>query len=86
MKLQPAAKANNFQIEALTVRMIQMEWRMEDLEWRNGRSNIWLIGLQENVEGTDMVVFLEKWLREEVVMDGLSPFFALERAHRVPAR
>ena len=33
-----------------------------------------------------MVQYLEKWLREEVAGEELTSFFALDRAHRVPAR
>ena len=59
---------------------------MEDLEGRDRRSNIRLIGLPDKVEGPDMSTYLEKWLKEEVVKDVQSPFFALERAQRVPMR
>ncbi|KAJ1136274.1 hypothetical protein NDU88_002691 [Pleurodeles waltl] len=45
-------------------------------------NNIWIIGLQEKIEGTsrEIVDFLETWLQE-----CLSQYYALERAHRVPA-
>ena len=33
-----------------------------------------------------MLLYLEKWIEEEVAKEGLSPFFAFGRAHWVPAR
>ncbi|KAJ1081962.1 hypothetical protein NDU88_002134 [Pleurodeles waltl] len=33
-----------------------------------------------------MVDYLERWLGEEVVLEGHSSFYALERVHRVPAK
>ncbi|KAJ1178356.1 hypothetical protein NDU88_003602 [Pleurodeles waltl] len=58
----------------------------EDTEGRSLRNNICIVGLPEGIEGRDMVEFLEPWLR--ALMDGhnLMPFFALERAHHVPAQ
>ena len=55
---------------------------------KNGsrRNNLRVIGVSEKVEGGQMVDFLEKWLRTEVAPEGLSPFYALEQAHRVPTR
>ncbi|KAJ1171566.1 hypothetical protein NDU88_003427 [Pleurodeles waltl] len=42
--------------------------------------------MPESVPQTGLAEFLEQWLREGLAGDGLSPFFAIERAHRVPAR
>ena len=56
------------------------------MEGRDHRSNVRIIGLPEGLEETDMIKYLEQWLSEEVAKDALSPFFALERAHRVPTR
>ena len=55
---------------------------MEDLEGRDRRSNIRVIGLPEGSEDLNMVNYLENWLRGEVAKDGMSPFFALDRAHK----
>ncbi|KAJ1190971.1 hypothetical protein NDU88_000288 [Pleurodeles waltl] len=63
-----------------------LELRAEDAENRLRQNNIRIMGLPEKVEGTSMVDFLEKWLKENIAEEGLSQFFAVERAHRVPAR
>ena len=84
-ELKPEVGANAMHIRGLTERLETVERRMEELEGRDRRSNIRLIGLPEEIEGQNMVSYLEDWLRKEVVVEGLSPFFALERAHRVPA-
>lgn len=44
------------------------------------------MGLPEGTEGTDMVSYLENWFKSVVAPEGLSTFYTLERAHRVPAR
>ena len=59
---------------------------MEDLQGRDRRSNIRMIGLPEGSEVLNMVNYLENWLKRAVAKDVLSPFFTLERAHRVSSR
>ena len=84
-EMRPELGATTSHVRELNEKIETVERRMEELEGRDRRSNIRLVGLPEEIEGPDMVGFLESWLREEVVKEGLSPFFALERAHRVPA-
>ena len=74
-------KETGIQSQGLMSRVEQLERPMEDLEERSHRSNVRIIGLLKRVEGTDMLKFLDPWLREEVAKDDLLPFFGLERAH-----
>lgn len=60
--------------------------KVDDLENRSRRSNIRLVGVPEKSEGKDPVSFFESWLINMVGKERLSPFFAIERAHRVPMR
>ena len=60
--------------------------RVEDMENRLRRNNVRIVGLPERVEGKDPTTFVESWLLELFGKNALSPFFAVERAHRVPSR
>lgn len=73
-------------LTSIEKRVHVLEQRAEDAENRARRYNIRVTGLPEKIEGTNMLGYLETWLRTEVADDGLSTFFTLERAHRVPAR
>ena len=84
--IQPEHQQIQQQLKGLTERVKLLENRAEDAEGCNRRNNIRVVGMPEKEEGGDMVSSLEKWLQETVAPDGLSPFFALERAHRVPTR
>ena len=86
VELQPAQKALQLQVDGLTNRVQVLENRAEDAEGRSRRNNVRIVGLPEKVEGNDMIVYLEEWVKTSVAVDGLSPFFALERAHWVPTR
>lgn len=56
--------------------------KVQDQEDRARRSNVRLVGLPENTEGTDMCAFLEEWL-PKTLGDTLTPAPVIERAHRV---
>ena len=85
-ELKPVVLNNDSLTKVLANSVDQLEKRMDDLKGRSRRSNIRVIGLPEGVEGSNMSKYLEIWLKTEVVAEGLTQFFALERAHRVPAR
>ncbi|KAJ1165188.1 hypothetical protein NDU88_005617 [Pleurodeles waltl] len=77
----------------MSERLTNLEAKVQTLEiWpesgqnRVCQNNISVMGLPERFEGDDMLTFLEKWLPEKVAPEGLTPFFVLERAHKVPAR
>uniref|UniRef100_A0A803K4A7 L1 transposable element RRM domain-containing protein n=1 Tax=Xenopus tropicalis TaxID=8364 RepID=A0A803K4A7_XENTR len=60
--------------------------RMDDLENRQRRSNVRVLGLPERSEGAHPETFAETWLKELLGQDAFSPQFVVERAHRVPLR
>ncbi|KAJ1089581.1 hypothetical protein NDU88_002732 [Pleurodeles waltl] len=63
-----------------------LELMAEDAENTAKRNYIHILGLPEHNEGTNMLTYLETWLCTDVSAAGLSPFYALEQAHRVPAK
>ena len=65
---------------------IANENRNEDIENRLRRSNIRIVGLPEKAEGRDPTAFVEAWLQEVFGKDVFTPFYSVERAHRVPPR
>lgn len=60
--------------------------RADDLENRLRRNNLRILGLPERSEGQHPCEFIERWLKELLPEAQFSPLFAVERAHRVPAR
>ncbi|KAJ1092732.1 hypothetical protein NDU88_005842 [Pleurodeles waltl] len=80
-ELHPEIKDNTKTTQQMEKRIRALELRAEDTENRSCRNNIHVIRLPERIEKSNLVEFLERWLREEVAEDGLSPFFAIERAH-----
>lgn len=81
-EMEPTQKALETKMSDVLRRVHTLEKRAEDAE---GRNNIRVVTLPEGVEGTAMVEYLENWLKTMVATAGLSPFYTLERAHRVPA-
>lgn len=60
--------------------------RADDLENRLRRNNIHILGLTEKTEGQNPCEFIKKWLRDTHPTAQFSSAFAIEQAHRVPAR
>lgn len=60
--------------------------RADDLENRLRRNNLRILGLPERSEGQHPCEFVERWLKELLPEAQFTPLFAVERAHRVPAR
>ena len=58
-------------------------WDMED---RQRRNNIRLVGFPEKVEGKQPEDFLELWLKDSFPDTTFSRLFAIERAHRIPSK
>lgn len=82
--MEPQIATHDTQIQQLQTQMTTLQERVEDAEGRNRRNNIRVIGLQERSEGTNAATFMEEWLREHVAGEDLSPYFCVERAHRIP--
>lgn len=83
--LKPQVSTSTRKLTDIEKRVQVLEQRAEDAENRARRNNIRVIGLPEKVEGNNMVAYLKNWICTEVAEEGLSPYFALERADRVPA-
>lgn len=60
--------------------------RAEHMENCLRRNNMRIVGLPEWLEGRDPTTFVENWLLEIFDKNAFSPFFAVERAHKVPSR
>lgn len=58
-----------------------LEFKAEDVENRNRRNNLQIIGVREGTEGQDPVGFAEQLLPQAP----FSPYFTVERAHKIPS-
>ncbi|KAJ1191169.1 hypothetical protein NDU88_000485 [Pleurodeles waltl] len=85
-ELQPAHRAHRAQVPCLSEWIQGLERRVEDTEGCSQRNNIRIVGMPEGVVGTDAVAYLETWLRTIMKERPPMPFFARERAYRVPSR
>ncbi|KAJ1137924.1 hypothetical protein NDU88_004318 [Pleurodeles waltl] len=59
---------------------------LDDQERQARRNNFHFVGLPEHDEGYSLLAFLELWLQVFIALEGLTNFYAVENAHRVPAR
>ena len=84
--IQPTLSDLHVQVGDLTDRVRFLEGRAEDAGGRSRRSNLRIVGLPEGEEGPDPLTFLENWIKSFMPEGSLSPFFSLERAHRVPGK
>lgn len=64
----------------------QLNAHQDDMENRLRRCNLRFIGLPEKEEGADPATYLETLLLKTYGREAFSVMFAVERAHRVPAR
>ena len=85
-EVSPMLTSMRSRMEEMEGKVKSLEIRAEEAENRSRRNNIRLIGVPEKTENGNVVDFLETWLREQIAPEGLSPHYALERAHRVPVR
>uniref|UniRef100_A0A803JV19 L1 transposable element RRM domain-containing protein n=1 Tax=Xenopus tropicalis TaxID=8364 RepID=A0A803JV19_XENTR len=60
--------------------------KTDDLENRLRRNNLRMVGFPERAEGTTPEEFVTTWLLSNFDRNKLSGAFAIERAHRVPAK
>lgn len=74
------------EVKTISVKMNAYAFKMEDMENRLRRNNVRILGLSKRCGGSNPIGFMEKWLMETFGKDVFSPFFAIERAHRVPYR
>lgn len=71
-------------IHTLKVKVRHLEAKAEDMENRNRRNNLRILGLPEGEEGNNPVSFTEALLAKLLPQAQFSPFFSVERAHRMP--
>ena len=84
--LAPETKAIETRRGEVEVQTRRLTARLDDQEGKARRNNIRITGASEGVQGDNTLQFIEDWLQDVVAPDGLTKFYALERAHRVPAR
>lgn len=60
------------------------EAKLDDYEGRNRRNNVRILGVPEKFEGQSTDLFVEELITKHLQPKGLSKFFVVERAHRVP--
>lgn len=70
-------------IHALKARVKTLESHAEDAENRNRRNNLRILGLPEGAEGMNPTAFIERLLQQLLPAARFSPFFTVERAHRI---
>ncbi|KAJ1114891.1 hypothetical protein NDU88_003121 [Pleurodeles waltl] len=85
-EMDTSHRAQQTQLGHLTDRVQRMEHRAGDAEGHSRRNNFQIVGLLEGVEGSDIVAYLEPWMKGLMGPQQLMPFFALERAHRLLTR
>lgn len=72
-------------IHVLNTKVKVLEARAKDAENLNRRNNLRVLGLTEGAEGTDPTAFAERLLQQLLPSACFSPFFMVERAHRIPS-
>ena len=73
-------------MKQLQNRVDQMTTQLDDYEGRSRRNNIRITGVPERAEGPSVDLFVEDLITQGLQPRGLSKFFGVERAHRVPGK
>lgn len=68
-------------LRTLQTKVKALEYRAEDMENRNQRNNLRIVGLPEGAEGNNPKCFVEDMLRNLLPDARMSPHYAVERAH-----
>lgn len=77
-------KALKQQVLLLETETQILKSKLDEQEGRSRRNNIRLIGVPEKVGGQALDLFVEELVTKRLQPRGLSKFFSIERAHRVP--
>lgn len=72
------------QVSDLQLAHKQMMAKLDDQEGRSRRNNTSLVGIPESVKGPALELIVEDIIQIQLQPRGLSNFFSVERAHRVP--
>lgn len=78
-------RAHGDSLHTLQDKMKVMESWAENQENWNRRNNLCLVGLPEGAEGRDPAAYTEQLLHTLLPQAAFSPYFAVERAHRIPS-
>lgn len=81
---EDTVKDHSASLHTLQVRVKHLESRAEDSENCNRCNNLRTIGLPEGSEGSDPSAYTERLLQLLFPQAAFSPYFAVERAHRMP--
>ncbi|KAJ1159970.1 hypothetical protein NDU88_000474 [Pleurodeles waltl] len=83
--ITPDSRHLQTRLAKMESKMKSLEARAEDMENRARKSNMLIVGLLEKTEGNavNMTAFLDYWIRIDIAPEGLSSFFAFQRADRV---
>lgn len=73
-------------IQQIKVQIIEQAQRWDNLENRQRRNNVRILGFPEHEEGQVMTVFFEKWILDVLGTEGFLRLFTIERAHRILSR
>lgn len=73
-------------LHTLQTKTKALEYRAEDAENRNRRSNLCIVGLAEGMKGNHPTTFIEYLLHSLLPDARLSPQYVVKRAHRVPPK
>lgn len=84
-EMEDVQREHHTDLQALKLKVKNLEIRAEDAENQNRRNNLQVLGLPEGAEDDDPVAFMEGLLPSLLPRAKFSPHFCIERAHRIPA-
>lgn len=85
MAVEALSEDAQSRVSTLEKQVAVLTEHIDDLENRGRRKNIRILGLREEVEGTNAVTFLESWIPEFLGLHAKSGRIKIERAHRTLA-
>lgn len=85
-QVEDTVESHGADLRALKTKIRALEYKSEDAENRNRRNNLRIVGLVEGAEGKCPTEFIEGLLRSLLPGAQFSPFYAVERAHRIPPK
>lgn len=73
-------------VKTLEEEVTHLREKADHLENRSRMSNIRVVGIEESVEGTDMVQFMSRLIPELLGQENFAANPTIERAHRIPTQ
>lgn len=84
--VEDTVEVHNADLRTLHTKIRALEYKAEDAKNRNKRNILRIVGMAEGVEGPHPTEFVEKLLRTLLPSAQFSPFYVVERAHRIPPK